>query len=97
MLRWAAVFFVIALACHGELARTRPPPARLTAFYLIVAAGGAAGGALVALVAPIVFPAVWEYPLALVAVCALRASCASSALKCFRPTVSPPRCERRRR
>jgi hypothetical protein len=72
-------FFVIALACHGELARTRPPAERLTAFYLIVAAGGAAGGALVALVAPLVFPAVWEYPLALVAACALRAWMPSSS------------------
>jgi hypothetical protein len=66
-------FFAISLACHGELARTRPPAERLTSFYLIIAAGGAAGGALVALVAPLVFPAVWEYPLALIAVCGLRA------------------------
>jgi hypothetical protein len=67
-----AAFFVIALACHGELARLRPAPDRLTAFYLVVSAGGVLGGALVAFVAPLVFPSVWEYPIALVAACALR-------------------------
>jgi hypothetical protein len=67
-----AAFFVVALACHGELARRKPPPERLTTFYLVVAAGGALGAALVALVAPLVFPSVWEYPLAIVAACALR-------------------------
>jgi hypothetical protein len=75
-----AAFFVVALACHGELARTRPPPHRLTRFYLILSAGGAAGGALVALVAPLVFPAVWEYPLVLLAVGALRAGLPSHTL-----------------
>ena len=68
-----AAFFVVALACHGELARLRPAPERLTEFYLVVSAGGVLGGALVALAAPLLFPGVWEYPLALVAACALRA------------------------
>jgi hypothetical protein len=66
-------FFVVALACHGELARLRPAADRLTGFYLVVSAGGVIGGALVALVAPVAFPAVWEYPLSVVAACALRA------------------------
>src|SRR6476660_3327116 len=39
-----AVFFVNALMCHGELARTRPPPQHLTAFYLWMATGGVVGG-----------------------------------------------------
>ena len=34
------VFFVCVLMCHGELARRRPPPRYLTAFYLWMAAGG---------------------------------------------------------
>jgi len=68
-----AAFFVVALACHGELARTRPAAERLTRFYLVVSAGGAIGGAMVAIVAPLLFPAVWEYPLGVVAACALRA------------------------
>jgi len=67
-----AAFFVVALACHGELARLKPPPERLTTFYLVVSAGGALGGALVALVAPLVLPSIWEYPLAIVAACVLR-------------------------
>ena len=35
--------FVIALVCHGELARLRPPPARLTDFYFFVSLGGGVG------------------------------------------------------
>ena len=37
------VFFVNALMCHGELARRRPAPAHLTAFYLWMSAGGMIG------------------------------------------------------
>ena len=47
--------FFGCLFCHGELYRLRPPPHRLTAFYLLVAVGGALGGLLVAVVAPLVF------------------------------------------
>lgn len=60
------VFFVLAMVCHGELARTRPPVAHLTEFYLLIAFGGVLGGALNALVAPVVFDTVAEYPLSLV-------------------------------
>jgi hypothetical protein len=60
-------FFVAATVCHGELARHRPPVARLTEFYLWVAAGGVLGGLFNALLAPAVFPGVVEYPLGLVA------------------------------
>src|SRR5262249_53318565 len=34
------VMFVVALMCHGELARTRPPAKYLTAFYLWMSLGG---------------------------------------------------------
>jgi hypothetical protein len=34
------VFFFVALACHGELARHRPVPSRLTEFYLWMSLGG---------------------------------------------------------
>src|SRR6266704_2586549 len=50
-----AVFFVNALMCHGELARTRPPARYLTAFYLCISAGGVIGGVVTALIAPHVF------------------------------------------
>jgi SAM-dependent methyltransferase len=65
-------FFVVCMVCHGELAGRRPPAARLTEFYLFLAIGGMLGGVFNALLAPLVFPGVWEYPLALVAACLLR-------------------------
>lgn len=66
------VFAVTAMMCHGELARTRPPVQHLTDFYLCLAIGGAAGGVFNALIAPVVFDSVLEYPLALALACALR-------------------------
>lgn len=61
------LLFAYATALHGELVRLRPAPAFLTRFYLAVSAGGAAGGLLASLVAPVVFPALWELPVAVVA------------------------------
>src|SRR5499427_6454070 len=58
-----AVFFVNALMCHGELARTRPAPRYLTAFYLWISAGGVIGGIGAGLIAPYVFNWVAEYPI----------------------------------
>ena len=59
--------FAIALYCHGELARLRPPAAHLTAFYLVVSIGGVLGGLAAAIGAPLLFDSVLEYPLALAA------------------------------
>jgi spermidine synthase len=61
-------FFVAAMVCHGELARERPAPRHLTGFYLWLSLGSVLGGALTALVAPLLFTSVAEYPLALVLV-----------------------------
>ncbi len=58
--------FICCMACHGELARSKPEPVRLTAFYLAVSAGGVVGGALVGVVAPRVFNDFHELPLAFV-------------------------------
>jgi protein-L-isoaspartate O-methyltransferase len=66
------VFFVTALVCHGELAATKPPPSRLTDFYLCIAIGGVLGGIFNALVAPAVFDSVLEYPLTILIACAVR-------------------------
>lgn len=64
-------FFVIALVCHGELARSRPTWQHLTEYYLWLALGGVLGGVLNALVAPLLFDRLAEYPLMLVAACLL--------------------------
>ncbi|HEX6268319.1 MAG TPA: fused MFS/spermidine synthase [Burkholderiales bacterium] len=58
--------FLACLFCHGELYRMRPSPRHLTAFYLIVSAGGALGGLLVAVVAPLAFNAYYELGIGLV-------------------------------
>ncbi|MEM9234428.1 MAG: spermidine synthase, partial [Pseudomonadota bacterium] len=55
-----------ALYCHGTLAASRPPKARLTEFYFIMATGGVLGGAFNAIIAPSIFDSVVEFPLVLV-------------------------------
>jgi spermidine synthase len=64
--------FWMALFCHTELARDRPPAQYLTAFYLQLSAGGVLGGLFTALLAPVLFSSVVEYPLLMVAACLLR-------------------------
>jgi hypothetical protein len=64
--------FVSALVCHGRLAEDRPPSSQLTEFYLWIAFGGALGGFFNAVVAPVIFNDIVEYPLAIVAACLLR-------------------------
>jgi len=63
-------FFVIAMACHGELARTRPPAQHLTGFYVALSLGGMMGGLFAGLIAPFSFSWIAEYPI-LVALAAL--------------------------
>jgi hypothetical protein len=58
--------FIVCMYCHGELARSRPAPSRLTHFYLAVSAGGVFGGALVALGAPAVLRGYFEVEIGLV-------------------------------
>jgi len=64
---WSAVLFAYGMAGHGELARRRPERARLTGYYLTIAAGGALGGLLNAVVAPLVFRGYWELHLGILA------------------------------
>jgi hypothetical protein len=66
------VFFVAAWMCHARLHATRPAPARLTEFYFWMSLGGVIGGAFNALLAPLLFNTLAEYPLALVLACILR-------------------------
>jgi hypothetical protein len=58
--------FAVAMVCHGELARSRPSVSHLTEFYLWMSFGGVLGGIFNALVAPVIFSTVIEFPLALV-------------------------------
>lgn len=62
-----SALFLACMVCHGELARLKPAPSRLTEFYLLMSAGGALGGLLVSLVAPRVFVTFMEWPLGLIA------------------------------
>ncbi|MBM3383685.1 MAG: ferrichrome ABC transporter permease, partial [Betaproteobacteria bacterium] len=70
---WLSGLFVACLFCHGELYRSRPRERHLSAFYLVISAGGALGGLLVAVVAPLLFNAYHELGLALIAVALLAA------------------------
>jgi spermidine synthase len=58
--------FICCWFCHGEVAAARPHGRHLTFFYLMVSLGGALGAVAVGLVAPHVFPAIYEFPLSLV-------------------------------
>jgi predicted O-methyltransferase YrrM len=60
-------FFLTALVCHQALVARRPPPERLTEFYLLMSLGGVIGGGFNAFLAPVIFSGVFEYPLMLLA------------------------------
>lgn len=64
---YCAGLFVACTFFHGELAAKKPAPEHLARFYLMVSAGGALGGILVGVVAPRVFSAYYELPIALIA------------------------------
>ncbi|HEX2971159.1 MAG TPA: fused MFS/spermidine synthase [Tepidisphaeraceae bacterium] len=69
------VFSVILLSgcmiCHGELARLKPPPSRLTFYYLCIAIGGVLGGLSVALLAPLIFDGFYELYAAVILCCVI--------------------------
>ncbi|MDH3206906.1 MAG: fused MFS/spermidine synthase [Gemmatimonadota bacterium] len=75
---WAISFLHLALLgaagllCHTRLAESRPSTSHLTEYYLLISTGGAIGGSLSALVAPVVFDFIAEYPIAVVLACLLR-------------------------
>ena len=58
--------FVTAMVCHGELAKLRPPSNQLTEFYLWMSLGGWFGGIFGAILAPMLFDRVIEYPLIII-------------------------------
>ncbi len=66
-----AALFVVAMVCHGELARDRPAAQYLTGYYLWMSVGGVLGGLFNALAAPVIFSGLVEYPLAMMLACLL--------------------------
>ncbi|MDR3689593.1 MAG: fused MFS/spermidine synthase [Fimbriimonas sp.] len=65
-------FFVAAWMCHSRLTESRPAASHLTEFYLWMSVGGVVGGLFNAVVAPLVFTTLIEYPIALVLAAFLR-------------------------
>jgi SAM-dependent methyltransferase len=62
-------FFLLALICHGELAKRKPEASQLTSYYLWMSFGGVLGGSFNSILAPILFKYIGlvEYPLGLIA------------------------------
>ncbi len=63
--------FAAAVLCHRRLAQDRPAARDLTEFYLLMSVGGVLGGLFNAVVAPMLFSRVFEYPLVMLLACAL--------------------------
>lgn len=81
-----ALFGALSLAIHGELYRRRPGLNDLTAFYLAIATGGALGGMFNAILAPVIFPTVLEFPLAVGLALVLVAAVLRRPAESSRPT-----------
>ena len=69
-------FFLAALTCHSQLAADRPSTTHLAEFYLWMSLGGVLGGVVNALLAPVIFSSVLEYPLVTLLACLLLPSAA---------------------
>jgi SAM-dependent methyltransferase len=76
LLVFLGALFFGALICHQALAADRPHESNLTEFYLLVSAGGVLGGVFNALLAPMLFRLVLEFPLVLTVICLARPSAA---------------------
>ena len=59
-------FFLVAIVYHGRLAETKPGVKYLTEFFLLISVGGVLGGIFNALIAPVIFDSVVEYPLIII-------------------------------
>ncbi len=58
----SALLFCVATFLHSWLYEMRPNKESLGRYYLYNVVGGAIGGSMVSILAPVVFPAVYEYP-----------------------------------
>ncbi|MCB1122019.1 MAG: fused MFS/spermidine synthase, partial [Verrucomicrobiae bacterium] len=57
---YCTLLFSACMLCHGELARIKPPPEKLTLYFFLISIGGALGGFCVSIIAPLVFNDYWE-------------------------------------
>jgi len=64
-------FFAAAMMCHRQLANDRPSTRHLAEYYLWIAIGGALGSFFNVFIAPVLFTAILEYPLAIAMACML--------------------------
>ncbi|MCW2924837.1 MAG: hypothetical protein JWM98_2241 [Thermoleophilia bacterium] len=77
-----------AVLAHAWLFADRPSSRHLTSFYLLLSLGGAIGGTFTALVAPVVFERVYEYPTVLAFALVLRPAILPAARRAaWRPSV----------
>ncbi len=60
------VFFLVCRGLLAQLVAARPAPSQLTAFYLVLAAGGLLGSAFNTFLCPWIFNEIVEYPLGLI-------------------------------
>ena len=66
------VLFAVGLICHGKIAIDKPSTSHLTEYFLWLSVGGVLGGIFNALIAPLIFDRIWEYPLILLIACLVR-------------------------
>jgi hypothetical protein len=81
--------FCVGMVCHGLLAADRPPVGHLTEFYLWLSVGGVLGGLFNALLAPLAFNSIVEYPLVLVLACLVRPATAGRPFRLNRAAEEP--------
>lgn len=65
---YSLILGICCLFCHVQLRALAPAKAQLTYFYICIALGGALGSVFSALVAPLIFDQLLEYPLMLLIV-----------------------------
>lgn len=85
-----ATFFGAAMVCHGKLAADRPAAGHLTEYYLWMSVGGVLGGGFNALLAPVLFNGIVEYPLALALACMVRTQPELKRPRTPRPQLDAP-------
>lgn len=58
--------FIVNLVCHAELFASRPAPQFLVPFYITISFGGVLASLFCAILAPALFPDLWELPLSMI-------------------------------